>query len=290
MKVLNLDPYFSPVQGPHLSHTIVRFSGGEVHISIDPIKFVSEDVVITSRVRCSDDIMLILLAADALKGMGFKNIDLYIPYIPYARQDRRTSVGEPISIKIFANLINSVGFNKVIVVDPHSYVSTVVIDNCEVNDGMAYAVTMVNAAKLQDCILIVPDAGAMKRCETLNKFVHFPGMYQCTKMRDYKGNIVKTHINAAPDQIKGKSFFIFDDICDGGRTFIEIAKVLKEYGAKEVFLYVTHGIFSHGFDEIFKYIDKVYCTNSFKDVEMEGVYQIKLDSYTIMSNGEQVLR
>jgi ribose-phosphate pyrophosphokinase len=78
------------------------------------------------------------------------------------------------------------------------------------------------------------------------------------------------------NDLKGDDCVIVDDICDGGRTFIGIAQELKMKNAGDIYLCVSHGIFSHGFDELRKYFKKIFTTNSFKDINDEIVKQIEI--------------
>ncbi len=82
------------------------------------------------------------------------------------------------------------------------------------------------------------------------------------KNRDKTGKITHTDV-FSPAPIEGYDCFIVDDICDGGRTFIELAKTLKEKGAEKIYLYITHGIFSNGFGDLSTYFEHIYTTNSF---------------------------
>jgi ribose-phosphate pyrophosphokinase len=111
-----------------------NFLGGEVHVKIkDELSDMkTTDVTIYAHANNSDDVMSILLTNDALYRMGYTKINLFIPYMPYARQDRVMVAGEPFSLKVVADMINSCGFNKVIVFDPHSDVSIALLNNCHV--------------------------------------------------------------------------------------------------------------------------------------------------------------
>jgi ribose-phosphate pyrophosphokinase len=90
----------------------------------------------------------------------------------------------------------------------------------------------------------------------------------CTKIRDNDGKLTKTHIPLS--NLGNKKLVIIDDICDGGATFLNIAKTIKEHyvGVDEpkIYLIVTHGIFSKGFNELNKYFDGIYCTNSYNNL------------------------
>ncbi|MEI8631794.1 phosphoribosyltransferase family protein [Vibrio sp. PP-XX7] len=100
-------------------------------------------------------------------------------------------------------------------------------------------------------------------------------MIQAQKLRNLKtGEIIKTEVLG---DVKGKKVLIADDICDGGRTFVELAKVLKSEGATEISLFVTHGIFSKGFEVFAGLIDVIYTTDSFKSASE----YIKINNNTI---------
>lgn len=114
--------------------------------------------------------------------------------------------------------------------------------------------------------LISPDAGSNKKIYDLAKSIGYDGeIIRCDKLRDIPtGQIIETIVYK--NDLGGKDAIIVDDICDGGKTFIELAKVLKEKNVGKIYLVVTHGIFSAGFDSLGEYFDGIYCTNSVKDI------------------------
>ncbi len=132
IRSLNLDGMFVPTSHPEIEFKLFKFSGGELHIKLSNLidYRVIDKVVITNRVTSSDDLMEILFAVDALRYKGVKAFDLIMPYIPYARQDRKAVEGESFTLKVFAKVLNSVGFDNVYTVDNHSEVSSALIDNC----------------------------------------------------------------------------------------------------------------------------------------------------------------
>ena len=236
------------------------FPAGEIHPTIDLV----DTGYIYASIASSDDLIKLLLVTDAYKRKFNITPELYLPYIPYARQDRVCNNGEALSIKVLADLINSQNYPKVYVLDPHSDVSTALINNVNVTDSTVLAKKVwVDLQNKYDLTVIAPDAGALKKTNKITKAVGYDkDVVFCEKIRNTKtGEITGTKVYC--DDIYNQSFIIFDDICDGGRTFIEIAKVLKEKGANKVILVVSHGIFSKGFKVMFEYIDKIYCTDSF---------------------------
>jgi ribose-phosphate pyrophosphokinase len=231
-----------------------KFPGGEVHFKIDPeFKNLYKQIKIIADLHNSEEVMKMMLVADFFSG---SEIVLDIMYLPYARQDRVTAYNEPFSLKTICKMINLCEFERVYLNDPHSDVSPALIDRCVVNKRVEL-VRQTNLECLDSSKIIVsPDAGAMKANHEIAM------KYGCrhitaTKVRDLKtGQITKTELHTDID-LTGKSLIIFDDICDGGRTFIELAKVLRTHNPSNIHLHVTTGIFSNGMDELNKYIDDI---------------------------------
>ena len=284
IRSLNLDPMFVPVPYPETPYSLERFNGGEVHFKLGGgIDFAkTEKVIITHRITSSEHIMQILMAKEALQHKKIKSFDLVIPYIPYARQDRRCAEGEAFSMKVFADLINTQGFDHVVTVDAHSDVAPALINNCVNMDNHQYVQQALHKLGFGDTsdqrmILVVPDAGASKKSNKLfYETKDFLDIVQCDKVRDtHTGALSGFKVFA--DDLKGKNCIIVDDICDGGRTFVGMAEKLKEKGAGNIYLFVTHGIFSAGFDKLAEYFTGIACTNSFKDIEENDlIKQIKI--------------
>lgn len=246
----------------------IVFSGGEVHVKlnmddVDGVVGVGATVYIHHEVKNSQDLMELVMAKNALdevvRGLDVK-MGLWMMYIPYARQDRFCEPGEAFGVKAFANILNSLKFDEVIVVDPHSDVSRAVIDNLTVIEQDDVAFHMLGwKIKQEGFHLVSPDGGALKKIFKLGKRLGVE-VHCAEKVRDtLTGEIIKTNITVL--DFEGKNLMIVDDICDGGRTFIELAKVLKERNVGKVELYVTHGIFSKGVDVLSTYIDKIHSFN-----------------------------
>lgn len=251
------------------------FSGGEEHVKLfDPTNASSvelfkkaESFTILTNAQNSSSIMQTLLTTDALRRIN-KNakIELFMPYFPYARQDRVMVSGEPFSLKVMTSLINSMQYDKVHVLNPHSEVTIALLDNIEQIDNslfVEYALDHIYLKVDRKWLAIVsPDAGAEKKTYDLAKKLGITDIILGTKKRDVKdGKILKTDFVG---DVSGKDCVIVDDIIDGGRTFIELAKVLRDNGANSVYLIVSHGIFSSGIEELKKHIDAIYTTNSIK--------------------------
>jgi len=281
-RAINLDSMFVPVAfRPEIEFENMRFNGGEVHIKLNNnINYDEiESVVITHRITDSDKLMEVLLAHDALKRKGVKKFDLVMPYIPYARQDRVCVNGESFSLKVFANLINSLKFDNVFVLDAHSGISPALIDGCVNISNENYVERAIADIRgvINKIVLVSPDSGANKKSnELFEKAAYFKSLVKCDKKRDVSNGKL-SGFEVFCDDLGGAPCMIVDDICDGGGTFVGIAKELKKKNAGDIYLFVSHGIFSKGFDELAQYFKKIYTTNSFKDVKNELVTQFKIE-------------
>jgi ribose-phosphate pyrophosphokinase len=253
---------------------IGKFPGGEIRVRLPSRPAIESRI--TAYLFNSDDVMTLMMLVDAMRNMGCISIRLTMPYIPYARQDRVCNEGEAFSIRVFAKIINSLGFASVSVWDAHSDVSTKLIERCI--DIPSEQLMMVDTRITQwirhrnlneyPMYLVSPDKGAVEKTKAIFTAIgQFKGIIQADKERDLAtGKIIRTVVKGLPDDIANARLLVVDDICDGGRTFIELAKVLRPY-CKEMSLYVTHGIFSQGMEVFEPFYDNVWCTVNFKEFE-----------------------
>ena len=192
---------------------------------------------------------------------------LVLPYIPYARQDRITNPGEALSIKVFANLLNTLNYRSVYVLDPHSDVCTALIENVKIIPQWEIFADAVP----EDVDLIAPDAGALKKVYKLQEAVRKRGIEVpvriATKHRDtHTGKVSHTTIEGNP---VNKTCVVIDDICDTGGTLLALANILEEQYEKRI-LMVTHGIFSKGIAKLSIAYNRILSTNSFSELKPEG--------------------
>jgi ribose-phosphate pyrophosphokinase len=315
--------------GEKLEFTNKLFSGGEVNPCLTkPEQAYKADVLIFARIRNSQDFMTLIMLTGALRDAKVSTISLVMPYVPYARQDRKCNLGETRSLKQFAALINAQNYSNVVVFDPHSYVVENVIDNVIVQNNHFFVLQAVNilrkskqlinfeeelesvkelktrlvkqqlyepaanqrirehelVALINNCTLedldltiISPDAGSLSKI--FNVLGHLQAnnisvdYVQADKIRDHKTmEIIKTVIHDDGSKIKDKTCVIIDDICDGGRTFAEIAAALKLLEPKKIVLVVSHGIFSYGLNALSGLVDVVISTDSFNVPEpVDGI-------------------
>lgn len=273
--ILNLDQNFKPLEGAEIEFQSFMFSGGEPHIKIkSPLTPEAGFVDVTHRINSFNDLGLLCLAADALKRMETELGNLVIPYFPAARQDRVMVKGEPLSVKVYADIINTLGFKKVIVLDAHSEVTPALITNCEavLNHNFIKKVTEKIGSNVK---LISPDGGALKKIYKVSEFLGGVEVVECSKSRDVKTGKL-TGFKVYTDDLGGQDCLIVDDICDGGGTFIGLADELKKKNAGKLYLAVTHGIFSKGFDELENCFTHIFTTNSFKELSHNSLTQINV--------------
>lgn len=248
------------------------FNAGEPHICLDnkTIQYLRQDkiCIINAKIQNSSDILYLYCLVDAIRRSTIENIEIHLccSYFPGSRQDRICNRGEPLTVKIYADLINNLNFSSVEICDPHSEVTPALLNNC-----LLYPVEYIIEKVIKDCqpdAIIIPDAGATKRVEkyisSLN--LNIP-LIQCLKKRDTNtGKLSGFEICSVPafSQPIASKLLIIDDLCDAGGTFIGLAKEWKDLHKKnQLYLYVTHGIFSKGVDELLKNYDKIYTTDAF---------------------------
>lgn len=245
---------------------ITKFPAGESLVRLDHEKLAQLDqdefVTITMQFESNDDLINLLLVTDAIrKVLVDPKIVLRMPYLPYARQDRVSELGESLSVKVIADLINSQKYFCVACFDIHSHVGMALIDHLAhipLKRTMQHIGGFIN---IENTVLVAPDAGALKKVAEIARDSDYAGMICASKVRNTKtGEITGTSIDS-DTHIGDKDFLIVDDICDGGRTFTELAKVLRPLTNGKIYLYVTHGIFTKGMDVFGGLIDGIFTAN-----------------------------
>jgi len=277
--ILNLDTYFNPFPiEKSIEFNFFTFSGGEPHIKIISDLSGVNKVTITQRIQSFNDVGVILVTVNALRNLGIEKIDLFIPYFPGARQDRIMQEGEALTVKVYTDLINGLNLNSVTIFDAHSEVTLALLNNVkEVTNHQFIKKVLTDFP--DDTLLIAPDAGALKKIYKLASHLKDYDVIECSKVRNIATREL-SNFKVYADDLKGKDCLIVDDICDGGRTFIGLAKELKKKNAGKLYLAISHGIFNRGLDELNKYFDKIYTTNSFKDIIIEkNIVQINMNEF-----------
>jgi ribose-phosphate pyrophosphokinase len=180
--------------------------------------------------------------------------------------------GEPLSVKVYADILNAMQLNKVTVFDAHSEVTPALVNNCEVIPNHKFIAQVLKTTG-NNVKLISPDGGALKKIYKVSEFLGGIDVVECSKSRDVKTGKL-SGFKVYNDDLQGTDCLIVDDICDGGGTFIGLAEELKKKNAGKLFLAVSHGIFNKGFEDL-KCFDGIFTTDSVRDFEGE-LNQIKL--------------
>lgn len=253
------------------------FPGGERNVKIiDICNIDGRDLFVTCKFEGSNDLVDMLLLVNAIRNVeiiGSTRIDIFldIPYFPFARQDRVMTEGEPFALQVAVQIIKACKFKTVTIMDPHSDVLAGMFEpgilNVVPQWGLWAGKIMQNKGN-RNVALVAPDAGAQKKIYKLASLIKEVScgkvilpVINALKHRDLEtGEIVKTYVNGNLDQFE--VLYVVDDICDGGKTFVELAKAIRERGYnKELVLCVTHGIFSKGIEPLSVY-DKVFAINN----------------------------
>jgi ribose-phosphate pyrophosphokinase len=186
-----------------------------------------------------NDAELFAIICLAKKAKGDKYLDM--PYCPHARQDRVKGEEDTFTLKYFTEVINSLGFDEVTILDPHSPVSEALIDNVFIESPQKYIENIIYAIEQDgsELILFFPDAGASKRYASM--FPEYKYIYG-NKIRTWEtGEIVGTEIvNPFNVDLKDKTILMIDDICSKGTTFFKSAEALQSYNVGDIYLWVTH--------------------------------------------------
>lgn len=266
--------------GKELGYDSFVFPGGEVGVKLlvkNSVAFAAKTgffapatyQTIVARIQNSQDFMELAMLKDALAKVDNTPVHLFLPYLPYARQDRVCNKGEAFSLDVFIKLIAGLNFQKVTICDPHSDVTAGIFSALNINSQVITQFDIINkyldfAKRIAGCALVSPDAGSNKKTSEIAAYFAHTNFIRADKLRDLSNGQIKETVVYA-DNLNGQDVCILDDICDGGRTFIELAKALKAKNAGKIILYVTHGIFSKGVKVLFENgIDEIWTTNSYK--------------------------
>ena len=226
-----------------VNSSIKKFSDGEIYIEINEnIRGNSIFIIQSVSYPANDNLMELLLCIDALKRSSAKNITAVIPYFGYARQDRKVVPRTSISAKLVSNLITNAGADRIVTVDLHAGqiqgFFDIPVDN--LFSTPIFSRHIKKNINKKNLICVAPDVGGVERARALGKMLNI-GLAIIDKRRPTPG---KSQVMNVIGNVKGKICLIVDDIMDSGGTIINAAKALKERGAKEVHVYVTHGVLS----------------------------------------------
>ena len=226
-----------------INTNIRRFADGEIYIEINEnIRGNSIFIIQAISSPANDNLMELLLCIDALKRSSAKNITAVIPYFGYARQDRKVVPRTSISAKLVSNLITKAGADRIVTVDLHAGqiqgFFDIPVDN--LFSTPIFARHIKRKIKSKNLICVAPDVGGVERTRALGRKLDV-GLAIIDKRRPSPG---KSQVMNVVGNVKGKTCIITDDIIDSGGTIVNATDALIKRGAKEVYVYVTHGVLS----------------------------------------------
>jgi ribose-phosphate pyrophosphokinase len=223
--------------------SVGRFSDGEVTVEIQQnVRARDVFVVQSTCAPTNENLMELLIMVDALKRASARRITAVMPYFGYARQDRRPrSTRVPISAKVVANLLETVGVERVLTMDLHADqiqgFFDIPVDNIYASPVL---LTDLKTKNYKDLVVISPDVGGVVRARALAKQLGCD--LAIIDKRRAAANV--SEVMHVIGEIEGRNCVIMDDMIDTAGTLVKAAEVLKERGAKSVYAYCTHAVFS----------------------------------------------
>lgn len=231
----------------------MTYPAGEPHVRLRP-SFLEDaayrgyEPFIVANASDWNDLMTLKIGDQILKDNGVR-ATFVVPYMPFARHDRKNDTYDSCPVTFVLDLLASV---HVITIDPHSDVT-----------GIFPSYPQAEVVKLYeheglfsyDLVVAIPDAGATKKAYS---WINGRDTVQCLKTRDPKTGKLSGFRAVDPELVEDRDVVIIDDICDGGGTFLGLGDVLLDHGARSLSLGVTHGLFTKGFDELNKRFTRIF--------------------------------
>ncbi len=281
-----------------VNSSIRKFADGEIYTELNEnIRGNSIFIIQSISSPANDNLMELLLCIDALKRSSAKNITAVIPYFGYARQDRKVVPRTSISAKLVSNLITTAGADRVVTVDLHAGqiqgFFDIPVDNLFSTPIFArHARKKIKSKKI---ICVAPDVGGTERARALGKLLNV-GLAIVDKRRPKPG---QSQVMNVIGDVKDQTCIIVDDIIDSGGTIVNAAKALKSRGAKEVYVYITHGVLSGEAVKKIKNsviknlvitdtIDNVTKTKNVKNIEVLSISSLMGEAIKRISNSTSV--
>ncbi len=301
----NANPVLAAEIAQHLgtqlgSANVGRFSDGEVTVEImQNVRARDVFVIQSTCVPTNENLMELIIMVDALKRASAERISAVIPYFGYARQDRRPrSSRVPITAKVVANMLQAVGVSRVLTMDLHADqiqgFFDIPVDNIYASPVLLGDLRQKNYT---DLLVVSPDVGGVVRARALAKQLNCD-MAIIDKRRP-KANV--SEVMHVIGDIEGRNCVIMDDMIDTAGTLVKAAEVLKERGAKNVYAYCSHPIFSGpAIERISKgnALDEVVVTNTIPlsqaaqacgKIRQLSVAPLRAETIARIASGESVM-
>ncbi len=224
---------------------VERFNDQEIFVEVyENVRGEDMYIIQPTSNPANDNLMELLIMADALRRSSADRITAVIPYFGYARQDRRAKARTPITAKLVANMITQGGIDRVLTLDLHAAqiqgFFDIPVDNLYASPVFALDIEHHFKGAVDDIMVVSPDVGGVARARELAKRINAP-LSIVDKRREKAGEIAEMTVIG---NVAGKKCIIVDDICDTAGTLCKAAEVLMENGASEVHSYITHGVLS----------------------------------------------
>ena len=224
---------------------VERFNDAEIFVEVyENVRGEDMFIIQPTSNPANDNLMELLIMADALRRSSAARITAVIPYFGYARQDRRTKARTPITAKLVANMLTEAGIERVLTMDLHAAqiqgFFDIPVDNLYA--APVFALDLKNAfrGRMDDLMIVSPDVGGVARARELAKRVNAP-LSIVDKRRERAGEVAEMTVIG---DVSGKTCIIVDDICDTAGTLCKAADTLIQQGAAEVHAYISHGVLS----------------------------------------------
>ena len=224
---------------------VERFNDQEVFVEVyENVRGEDMFIIQPTSNPANDNLMELLIMADALKRSSASRITAVIPYFGYARQDRRSKARTPISAKLIANMIVQSGIERVLTMDLHATqiqgFFDIPVDNLYASPIFSLDILHQFQNDIDELMIVSPDVGGVARARELASRLGAP-LSIVDKRREKAGEVSEMTVIG---DVKGKKCIIVDDICDTAGTLCKAAEVIKQNGASEVHAYITHGVLS----------------------------------------------
>lgn len=253
MQILNL----INKEKSNIDYTITRFPDGEVQITLDGIDH-KDSTSIVCRITNPEELFILEQAADILRRHGVV-FDISILYLMSMRMDRVMDFTRPFSLSIVLDILDNLGASRIGILTPHSKACF-----SHWKHTVVYELHLPEDLRIEcssEDQLLFPDAGAKKRYSYLQEYKPIT----CSKVRDITTGKIQGIKIDNPENITGKPILVLDDLCDGGRTFVEVAKAVKALHLDiKLNISVTHMVNPKGIENLSKNFDHVWFTNSYK--------------------------
>ena len=224
---------------------VERFNDGEIFVEVyENVRGEDMFIIQPTSNPANDNLMELLIIADALRRSSAGRITAVIPYFGYARQDRRTKARMPISAKLVANMMVEAGIERILTMDLHATqiqgFFDIPVDNLYASPVFALDIRHNFKGGMDDIMVVSPDVGGVSRARELAKRIDAP-LSIVDKRREKPGEVAEMTVIG---DVVGKKCIIVDDLVDTAGTLCKAAEHLMEAGAQEVHAYISHGVLS----------------------------------------------